>query len=174
MFKTILVATDGSESSGRAVETASELAGMSEARLVVLHVLYPSLPKELLHMAEVEHLVEPENPAPSVLLGGPVATTTVGARPLVEASEVSRAIAEIGQRIVAEAELTAKQAGVKDVRTRVEDGDAATRIMETAKEEGADLIVLGRRGLGLLQGLLMGSVSSKVTHLADCACLTVK
>ena len=37
-----------------------------------------------------------------------------------------------------------------------------------------DLIVMGRRGLGDLGGLLMGSVSHKVCHLADCACLTVK
>jgi len=34
--------------------------------------------------------------------------------------------------------------------------------------------VIGRRGLGRVGGTLLGSVSLKVNHLADCACLTVK
>ena len=44
----------------------------------------------------------------------------------------------------------------------------------SSKHEKPDMIVMGRRGLSDLQGLLMGSVSHKVSHLADCACLTVK
>jgi chaperonin GroEL len=47
-------------------------------------------------------------------------------------------------------------------------------LREGIKAVAADMIVMGRRGLSDLQGLLMGSVSHKVSHLADCACLTVK
>ena len=43
-----------------------------------------------------------------------------------------------------------------------------------AKKEAADMIVLGSRGLGHIAGLVMGSVSHKVSHLSDCTCITVK
>ena len=56
----------------------------------------------------------------------------------------------------------------------LKDGDPATSILRAADDEAADIIVMGRRGLGDLAGLLLGSVSHKVTHLASCACLTVK
>ena len=42
-----------------------------------------------------------------------------------------------------------------------------------ARARNADLIVLGRRGLGTLAGLPLGSVSHKVTQMADRPCLTV-
>ena len=42
-----------------------------------------------------------------------------------------------------------------------------------AKANAIDLIVMGRRGLGAIGGLLLGSVSHKVTQLAPCACMTV-
>ena len=53
-------------------------------------------------------------------------------------------------------------------------GDPAERILDCAKREHVDMIVMGTRGLSDLKGLLMGSVSHKVSHLADCACVTVK
>ncbi len=37
-----------------------------------------------------------------------------------------------------------------------------------------DMIFLGSRGLGDAQSLLMGSVSHKVAHLAECTCVSVK
>jgi nucleotide-binding universal stress UspA family protein len=36
------------------------------------------------------------------------------------------------------------------------------------------MIFLGSRGLGDIKGLLMGSVSHKVTQLAECTCVSVK
>ncbi len=67
-----------------------------------------------------------------------------------------------------------KLKGAKRVETRVEFGDAAPVILATAKECGADLIVLGSRGLSDLRGLMMGSVSHKVANLAEVTVLTVK
>ena len=174
MFKTILVAADGSRFAERAVEAASGLAALAGARLVVFHVLHRRLPEELLHMAEVEHLVEPAETGPRALAGGPGATAALGGRRLAEAAEVEDAIAAIGQRVVEEAQGVARRAGVKEIAARIETGDPARQILAAAKADNADLIVLGRRGLGALEGLLMGSVSSKVAGLADCACLTVK
>lgn len=50
-------------------------------------------------------------------------------------------------------------------------GDAASAILETAK--GADLVVLGSRGLGGFTGLLLGSVSHHVAHHATCPVVIV-
>ncbi len=63
---------------------------------------------------------------------------------------------------------------MKDIQSLVEDGDAARQILECAKRQNADLIIVGSRGLSDLKGLLMGSVSHKVSELAKCTCITVK
>lgn len=54
------------------------------------------------------------------------------------------------------------------------DGDPAGNIIAAAEHEKAELVVMGRRGLGNVAGLVMGSISHKVAHLAECTCLTVK
>ena len=71
------------------------------------------------------------------------------------------------------AEADASNRGIKDISLAIEDGDPGDRIVECATRENADLIVLGRRGLGQLKELFIGSVSHKVSQLAPCACLTV-
>ena len=53
-------------------------------------------------------------------------------------------------------------------------GDAAERLLEYAREQAIDLIALGRRGVGQIRGLLMGSVSLKINSLAECPVLTVR
>ncbi len=50
--------------------------------------------------------------------------------------------------------------------TRVLVGRVAQAIMTAADEHGADLVVMGSRGLSDLQGLLVGSVAHKVIHLS--------
>jgi nucleotide-binding universal stress UspA family protein len=58
-----------------------------------------------------------------------------------------------------------------NVKMLLSKGDAARRILETAKEESCDLIILGRRGKGAWDDLLLGSVSHKVTNRAECPVL---
>jgi nucleotide-binding universal stress UspA family protein len=43
-------------------------------------------------------------------------------------------------------------------------GDPAEAIIETGETEGVDMIVMGRRGMGRLKGLLVGSVSERVVR----------
>lgn len=52
-------------------------------------------------------------------------------------------------------------------------GDAATRIADVAREVGADLIVVGTRGHSVLTGVMLGSVTQRLLHVAPCAVLAV-
>lgn len=54
------------------------------------------------------------------------------------------------------------------------EGDPTAEIIAAANDNKADVIVMGRRGIGALRGLLIGSVSHKVMQLADATCVTVQ
>lgn len=68
-----------------------------------------------------------------------------------------------------------KSAGVpvKIKITRASVGEAAHMVAEAAREEGAEVIVVGTRGRGPLKGLLLGSVTQRLLHLAPCPVLAV-
>jgi len=53
-------------------------------------------------------------------------------------------------------------------------GDSASEILEYAQEIRPDLIVAGSRGLSQVQGWLLGSVSRKLVHYSKCSVLIVK
>lgn len=172
MFKTILAATDGSAHAEKAVELASDIAEKYGARLVLLHVLpHGHIPEALRHMAEIEHMVPPPQPVPPALV--PELIEHI-ARANANTVAMRQVFGALGDQILARSERAARKKGVRDIATRVDDGDPARRIIECAKAEDADLIVLGSRGLGDLEGLFMGSVSHKVNQLAECSCVTVK
>ena len=56
----------------------------------------------------------------------------------------------------------------------VETGNIAQAILKTAEAESADMIVMGSRGLGLLKGVLIGSVSQNVIEEAKIPVMVVK
>jgi nucleotide-binding universal stress UspA family protein len=90
-------------------------------------------------------------------------------------AEMRDKIVDDAQKLVADAEGTAKQRGVRRVRTLIiEDGDPANAILSVAEKENVDLIVVGRRGLKGFSRFLMGSVSSRVVGHAMCDVLVVK
>lgn len=68
----------------------------------------------------------------------------------------------------------AKASGVKNVQVERTEGDAAAMILKLSKREKADMIVLGSRGLGTAKEFLLGSVSHKVSHHAECPVLIVR
>ena len=89
------------------------------------------------------------------------------------------------QTLMAKMHATAARTGVfpqSGMRSRafrcdefyLADGDPAKRILEYAKEEAVDCIIMGSRGLGDLKALLQGSVSRKVSNRAPCTCVTVR
>ena len=147
MLKTILVATDASPASNRAISLAAELAGKFDALLHILHVMRDvELPPELKKMAEVEHILGTSN----------------------------EVFAFVGEKILEEAKERATAAGATHVQTSLGEGDPAATVVHYAEEFDADLIVIGTRGLGEIKSVLMGSVSRKITNLAQKNVLIVK
>ena len=79
-----------------------------------------------------------------------------------------------GREVIGATESVVRECGVTDFTSQMVSGDPAHAIVEEAKAHKSDLIVMGRRGLGSLTGLLVGSTTTKVAQLAPCAVLTVK
>jgi nucleotide-binding universal stress UspA family protein len=148
MVSHVLVAVDGSSHADRAVEFAAEFAVKYEADLTILNVVsYAStVPLALGAYAELEGLY----------------------------AESRSVLQTAGERIVESASESARGLGVATLSTAVELGSPAQTICETAKEIEADVVVMGRRGLGDFSGLFLGSVTHKVAHTADCTVVTVK
>lgn len=174
MFKTIIAATDGSDHAGRAVRTAADIADKYGARLVLVHVLLRGASiDDLTALGDRVGFSESIRQALRDVLETPVAATAMGGGypVVVVPDEVLR---EIGDQVLEDARKAAADAGAGNVETAIADDDASGSIVAKANEEGADLIVLGTRGLGGLKELFLGSVSHKVSQNATCACLTTK
>lgn len=68
----------------------------------------------------------------------------------------------------------AREEGVDEVHTRVERGDPADALIRVADDVGADLIVVGSRGMTSASRFLLGSVPNKVSHHAPCDLIIVR
>ncbi len=171
----ILVATDDSEQAKKAVETAASLSASCNVPLVICHVLmHHRPPEELSRMAHVEHMV-PEVARRTLSDLDNVPGSMMGLIQSVDAqADAERVIGAIGDQIVESAEKIARAHGAQDVSTRIDVGDYADCITKAARDVGADLIVIGSRGLGTVGELLLGSVSRKILHLAKDSVLVVK
>jgi len=92
----------------------------------------------------------------------------------MERGRTEHAVVEaIGKKVLERAVEAATEAGAKSVKPVTLEGDPAEQIVAAARQQNANLIVLGSRGLSAFKRLLMGSVSQKVSQLSDCACLIV-
>ena len=135
MFHHILVPTDGSDFSNKAVSTAARLAHSLHAKLLLLHVRSP---------IESPHHVE----------GG--ALTHLGGKVVMqEIEDEERKLLDAAVKIAAVDGTTAETAFVAGYSTY----DAIIRI---AREQDCDLIVMASHGRRGLSGFLIGSETQKV------------
>ena len=98
---------------------------------------------------------------------------TLGLSDILPREEIAALGAEASEELLAK---PVYQCGVAGVRcaARAEYGPVAETIVRVARETKADQIVMGTRGLGRLQGLVLGSVATQVVHLADVPVTLVK
>lgn len=146
MINKILVPVDGSEHSKKALEFACELAKKFETQLHLLHVIQPPIRTQ------------------TMVVGISSVTTELSQK---EINKIGSDLMQAARRIADDHDCT-------EVETQIEAGSPAQHILESADRHNADLIVMGSRGLSDIAGLLLGSVSHKVTHLAECTCVTIR
>ncbi len=174
MFKSILVAVDGSAHSMNAVAAAADIAQKFSSQVILLHVLGRGAPSELeIREMDRERLVKSaQSTAPSVA-DAPV-RLNLSRRDPDQAERIRDVRESAGKQLLQQAEELARSKGAERIVQKLLEGSPEKRILEQANHHDVDLIAMGARGLSDIKGLLLGSVSHKVCHLAKCACLTVK
>lgn len=155
MMKKILVAVDYLADTPQVFEQALELAVTFNASLSIFHCVEPP------------NLPMPEVSAMAVY-GGMVNTG------LLELQE--QKTKEMVDHTVNWLETLADQAMQREVMVEVNYvvGEPRGAICKAAKETGADILVVGRRGLQGISEMLLGSVSSYVLHHAPCSVFVVQ
>ena len=176
MIKKIILSTDGSEHALRAVELAADLAARYGAAVVVLHALLrDATTHEIRALSDEIVLPEDLKRALEDLDEGflEASTAAYGAGPII--MPVPKDVLEkVGTVITEQARGVLRSKGVENVTVEIADASPARLIVTAAEHENADMIVMGSRGLGTIDGFLMGSVSQKVGHLAPCTVVTVR
>jgi nucleotide-binding universal stress UspA family protein len=145
VFASIVVGTDGSETAHEAVRQAVELAVTHGARLRIVSAYEP---------VPAGRLREESREVP------PDLQWAINPREDVDAT--LRDAAEAARAGGVEAETYARQ------------GDPADAILDVAEEQGADLIVVGNKGMTGARRFLLGSVPNRVSHHAPCSVLIIR
>lgn len=89
------------------------------------------------------------------------------------AEQLAKSALQQGTKLLAKPLATLERANLK-VSSKVLLGEPADEIAAYARDSGADAIVMGTRGLGVVGGLVLGSVASKVVHLVKVPVTLVK
>jgi nucleotide-binding universal stress UspA family protein len=147
LAKKILVAIDGSPQSDKAAEEAVRLAAGNPSKFI--STIYAML-------------VLPNTPNPTFadfIPKGPVTQT--------------KEWEELRQRVFFVIDKDASEMGIP-LEVRIAYGDPAEELINFARKEGIDVIVIGSSGKGFLKRNIMGSVSYKVVNNSPCSVYIVK
>jgi len=145
MFNKIVVGLDGSAHAENALRIACDIGKKYDSEI---------------------HLVYTAHPETVGLPVGAIAGYHAAVMP------TPAAIKAAGEKVLKSGVAITKKYGRKSVVKHMKKGNAADQILACAEDCDADLIVTGRRGLGALGSLILGSTSQRVAHLAKCACLS--
>jgi nucleotide-binding universal stress UspA family protein len=138
MYKHILVPTDGSKLSGKAIKAAARLAKLSQAKLTGVYVIAPDLPPVY---------------SEGVMYGGLSARNYKG----LKEKEAKRALAVV--------DIEAQTSGLQASTMFLTADQPWKAIIGAARSKKCDLIVMASHGRRGLSGLLLGSETAKVlTH----------
>jgi nucleotide-binding universal stress UspA family protein len=149
----ILVAVDISESSQQALEQALQLINLQTGTVILLSVETPISPPTA-------------SPVPGVFGEDALLDWQQGAE-LIQLEE-KRAHAALER-----AETLCQQAGIS-CEKRLELGDPQHIICDVAQQEDVNLVVVGSHNKGIMERLLLGSVSNYVVNHAHCPVLVVR
>jgi nucleotide-binding universal stress UspA family protein len=145
-YRTVVVGTDGSDSSLRAVARAGALAGGAGATVVVVCAYLPTEDDDR-DLARAQDTLRDE------------AYQVVGSSP--------------AEHTVREAADVARSAGATDVKALAVVGSPVEALLDVVRKEQADLLVVGNRGLNSIKGRLLGSVPADATRRSECDVLVV-
>lgn len=143
-YRTVIVGTDGSETSFRAVDRAAEVARDAGATLVLVCAYFPNPRSEVDAVSDVL---------------GDEAYQVVGSAP-----------AESTLRQAAE---RAHAKGAKNTKLEAVEGKPVDVLIGAVRENAADLLVVGNLGLNTMTGRLLGSVPASVARGSSCDVLIV-
>jgi nucleotide-binding universal stress UspA family protein len=145
VFTRIVVGTDGSDTAAEAVRQAVELAKSTGAQLNIVSAYEPVSKRRV----EKESLDAPAD-----------VQYEIGPREDVNLVLDAAAAAARGEGI--------------EVQTHAIEGEPAEAILDAAEKTGADLIVVGNKGMTGARRFLLGSVPNNVSHHAPCSVLIVR
>lgn len=141
-----LLAIDGSPASNLAVTAAGSLTWPEGSEIEILSVI----------------------PADDQLFGGPWPAAAY-----VQSTEVRERLASELERQLDEAAGAIRRDGL-NVRTRLLGGRPASEIVRLAAQDDVGILILGARGHGALERMVLGSVSAEVVDQAPCPVLVVR
>ena len=145
MFNKILVPVDGSDAAFEALKKAIELTRLCNAELLILSVFRQhNMWKSSVTWVHQELT-----------------------------SSTDEALEEFAREVAEKSKEYAQQQGIENVRSFYIGGGPSRMIVKFSEDHDVDLIVMGCRGMSDSTRYLLGSVSHKVTSLAQCPVMVV-
>jgi len=153
-MKKVLIAVDDSRGSNAAINRFTELFGCRIPETVLLLYVQKiegrSLMDEMLGDAEMSTLKE-----------------------ILKSTEYQKALDKKAEKVISYHRKILEEKGIKGIKTIVKEGHPADEILKTAKEENAEMIIIGSRG-HRMHTLLMGSVSREVANGSEIPVLLIR
>ena len=167
-MKSILVSVDGSPYATRAMSIACDLAALHQADLKLLHVLMRDKdPGDFLNLPIASEIESGALEQLKALAAAP--------SPELTAADVMRSPNASGKVVptpILEAAAKADR-GLEYQILAPKDGNPADCIVAAAEDANVDTIVMGSRGVRMIDAMTIGSASQQVCNRAPCVCIIV-